>query len=347
MPTLTIHAGAPKAGSSSIQKMLEHASSFVSNEIYIPPIEGGLRNLMGGGGTAHSAFSEVTAKGRAVGFGSLLRIADGRDVVLSSEFAFFCDEHDWHLIAKVAAYFNYEIRIFLLIREPLDSVISGYSQSVSRSFKTLTLAENLRVANDTNSDKASRALVWSNVARQHGVDFLSFSTTKHVLGEWVSKVLLKGTVSESSLAGVAVNRSLRAWEIDICRLWNSTALHSQSAQLETFTLGEALKLFEPLGSKLTVTKHHWELAWERFHRRYLEWFQTVETHSGWSLEFGSPQMLEGVHDLSLGLDSPEGIAEELRISLPDGAEKILIGALTLVSNWNNGAARTDLLARLV
>ncbi|MBD3839501.1 MAG: sulfotransferase domain-containing protein, partial [Epsilonproteobacteria bacterium] len=133
---VVIHIGAPKTGSSALQKFfLENRKSLEKEGIYYP--EHGLdQNGISGG---HSNFGLAISKEQLDEakkiFENYINEANSREckLLLSAESLFIYHEK-LKLVTK-----EYKCKIVVFFRDPIESIFSNYNQGVKRNFQTLDI----------------------------------------------------------------------------------------------------------------------------------------------------------------------------------------------------------------
>jgi hypothetical protein len=135
---IVLHIGAPKTGSSAIQKfLLENKKHLADNGFYYP--EHGLdENGISGG---HSVLGLSLVNGETQKSKEILQsyIADAKNnnmtLLLSAE-SFF-NHHN--KLAKLVE--GYRCKVIAFFRDPLESLFSSYNQSIKRHFNTTHIAQ--------------------------------------------------------------------------------------------------------------------------------------------------------------------------------------------------------------
>lgn len=128
MPTLVIHAGPPKTGSTTLQKYLASDQAQLNGWIY--PNIGRIREDLGQHNIFHEVRADKTHDPAVTSMAAYIELLDqGGDIILSSE-----DVPLWPQALKTivhpATERGYHVKIVVFVRDPIDRLNSMYTQQI-------------------------------------------------------------------------------------------------------------------------------------------------------------------------------------------------------------------------
>ncbi|MES3674762.1 hypothetical protein QC589_02270 [Halomonas elongata] len=219
-----IHIGAPKAGSSAIQKFcLENRSSLLREGLYYPKHRLDANGVSGGHSMLSTALSKGDIETAERDFYSLLSEARALDAIL-----LLSSEGFYRFYERVAEMMQgLSVRVVGFFRDPLDAVFSNYNQTVKRHYSTLRFSEFCgRVAKSANENiSGARLIRWADSFGDDNCRFELYSKNNSRELSIESRFLEAVGVSPSrfskfSIDGRMVNRSYTLAALELKRLLN-------------------------------------------------------------------------------------------------------------------------------
>jgi hypothetical protein len=229
MPTLFLHAGAPKTGTSFLQVLFARNAENLERDGIVYPKghmfeEAKVGKITSGNGVEMANYIRpdlphvIPDKEAFLGrFRWQLAHSGGKHVLYSSEYLVFEGDRAQR-IAESAKNAGYAVRVVYFVRDLAPAAFSAYSQSLKRKGETRTFLEFLKAW-----DPLYQASI-ENAARVFGADSLlvkNYDECADRLAETMFRDILgAGFVPDDALI---VNRSLSPKETELQRLMNMTS----------------------------------------------------------------------------------------------------------------------------
>ncbi|MCW4151727.1 hypothetical protein OM427_19610 [Halomonas sp. 18H] len=221
---VVVHVGAPKTGSSAIQKFcLENGKNLLKEGFYYPKHALDVNGISGG----HAMVSAPLLKGNKEeaqqNFDKLLKEARGRNAILllSSEGIYRLSDQFKELTEGLS------VKVVGFFRDPLESILSNYNQSVKRHFSTAKLTDFCKRILHSGSGNLSGAhlIAWVDTFGNENCDFQTYTKerlhTSSVEKRFLSAVGVSSLKAEKFLLGGGnVNKSYTPSALELKRLLN-------------------------------------------------------------------------------------------------------------------------------
>jgi len=166
---LIIHIGAPKTGSSALQKFLLENRKVLEDEGYFYPIHGLDKNGISGGHSSLglSIIQNDDEKSHNI-FETYINEAKKKNckLLISAESLFNHPEKLKNLVS------DYRCKIIAFYRDPLESLFSNYNQGIKRHFQTLDINSVCRNMLKQNNNSLS-GLIFEKWCEQFGKENIS------------------------------------------------------------------------------------------------------------------------------------------------------------------------------
>lgn len=261
MSTIDVHIGLPRCASTTIQRILRDApASEWSGGTFVPPFE-----------NPHSGFFNVS--GHVAGFApslsadgdgnwdllsTWLELAEGKNIALSTEVGFYLadDVHRERLdrLLELVSDAGYDCHFHMVVREPVDWLLSVYSQEVARNFETRSF---LVYAAQFDARPGRSAGEWRSAVGSDHIHLHRFESVVRDPVAWVYSKLIRCRPDHyvaEVLGQVQDNRALTTWELAACRIWNSVEIVTGRSGLRPITLGDLLRKFPRSGTPFDPTE---------------------------------------------------------------------------------------------
>lgn len=221
---VVIHIGAPKTGSSAIQKFcLENRKKLLKEGFYYPKHAVDVNGISGGHAIVSAPLLQGNMEEAKKNFEKLLKEAKSRNAILllSSEgvyrFSAQFSELTEGLSVKVIGFF----------RDPLESIFSNYNQSVKRHFSKEKLSGFCKriIKSGNNNLSGANLLSWADVFGDNQCCFQVY-TREGISSVPVEKAFLRAIgvhsprIDSFSVDGVRVNKSYTQSALELKRLLN-------------------------------------------------------------------------------------------------------------------------------
>ena len=258
MPTLFLHAGAPKTGTSYLQFLFaKHADKLARAGVLYP--RGDMFNeakagrVTSGNGLEMAnyicpslphdfgdklAFRET--------FDTTLRSAGGKHVLYSSEFLFFQPNERTRTLAAIADERGYDVDVVYLVRDLKPAAISLYSQRIKRHHETRSFAEFLAVWEPYYKQSLEAA---AQSFPDATLRIYNYDEHADRLAEFFFRDVLN--LEYFPRERKIINRSLTYFE---CELIRAAALAHPERPSLADQAGSALALLAPQGAPFAITK---------------------------------------------------------------------------------------------
>ena len=306
MPTLYLHVGAGKTGTSYLQAQcaLQH-SRLAHHGLWYPITERLLRRVRKGKVTSgnlerdvlgwlcprHHKLAVHGAKQHqlvaADWIGGLLAEAEGRDVLLSSETLQFADPERVSRLAQHVADANYSLRILFYGRHALDHAISNYREHLQGGFHRSVYRPELHSLNGWLRQRTvpfkSTLDVYCHAVGKDAVVVRSYDAAKHQLFNcFLSNVGLSAAADLEPVDSFStVNRSLTVAETQFLERAASVLTSDQVA-----ALGAVLMAAPPCDAAVAGARGFAidPAALEIFEQRHVPMFAKINQDWGSTLE---------------------------------------------------------------
>ncbi len=271
MPTVFIHCGAGKTGTSFLQVLFARYEAelrasgviYPKNAHHEAAREG---RVTSGNGIEMANYLSPDLPHRIADknafpeqFDQLLADADGADILYSSEFINFSDTARAGKIKETIDRHGYRPRIIYLVRDVGSAAISSYSQGVKRSGYTFDFYQflgkwTLPYRQEIRAQKEAFS--------RSDLSIYNYEVEKDKLAELFFRDILKATFVPQERT--TVNRSLTAKELELLRVMNATYPPDKARRLATFTSNALLELEKPTSNRIDQTA--FDILSQRFAR---------------------------------------------------------------------------------
>lgn len=270
MPTVFIHAGAGKTGTSYLQVLFARYKDMLAQNGVLYPDDASLDNARKGAVTSgngvkmanylrpnlpHVIADKDAALGELV---QTLDAADGKNVLYSSEFIDFPAGKRSNALTEAISRAGYTPQVIFLVRDLGAAAQSVYSQEIKRAGETRAFSEFLR-----SWDPHYKGHV-ENYVREFGkenVVIFNYEVERKTLADLFFRRIMKlDFVPEDD---ISVNRSLTPKEIELLRLMNAQFPEVRRRQFSTFVSDALIKIKKP-DQPFTLTKDEFGLLELKF-----------------------------------------------------------------------------------
>lgn len=263
MPTVFLHSGAPKTGTSYLQMLFaRHTDQLAAQGLLYPHnafVAGAREGRITSGngvemanyirpGLPHKIPDKAAFLPR---FDRMLAEAEGQDLLFSSEFLFFQPNGRTDAIVECLRRHGYDARAIYLVRDIATAARSTYSQEVKRSGEARTFQDFL-----TTWDPQYRAHI-ALLNRAFGaanVQVFNYEEHKDRLADLVFGDVLGRSIAVAP--SQVINRSLESKELEFLRIFNSFSGAASAATCKV--VSDALMTLPPPASDdfaLTPDEH--------------------------------------------------------------------------------------------
>lgn len=213
MTTVMLHVGHPKTGSSHIQSMLAlSGAALTAAGIHYPASHHSGRAQAGRISSGNYAATGIIRR-----LDEFIAAADGRRLLFSAEQMFAQIASDPELLSVLAAR-GCSVQVLLMIRNPVEFLLSEYQQMVKRKGYAGTMDDYI-AAQDHQPRIVHEALEFVAQCEAQGADLrivrYGDGALEAVLADWLGADPAQLVAPE-----IRVNRSLSFFEVELLRLIN-------------------------------------------------------------------------------------------------------------------------------
>lgn len=270
MPTLHIHCGAPKTGTSYLQVLFARYADglraggiiYPRNSYHDAAAAGGITS---GNGVEMANFLNPALPHPIPDKEAFLRQmteelerADGKDLLYSSEFISFANKPRSERLASAIAEAGYSAHVIYLVRDIGAAALSTYSQQVKRHGLSDRLEGFIRTW-DPQYEWNIRCQ--TGTFGEDSVSIFNYEAEKSRLAELFFRDVLGQDFTPDEIS--RINRSLTAKELELLRIMNGHFPKGQEARLSTFVSDELMAIPRP-GTEVCLSEKEYDLLQSRF-----------------------------------------------------------------------------------
>ncbi|WMS41451.1 hypothetical protein RDV64_15360 [Acuticoccus sp. MNP-M23] len=269
MPTVYLHCGAPKTGTSFLQILFaRYQEQLLAGNIVYPSGSHHEAAMSGkitsGNGVALANYLDPSLPHKIDDKNAFINVleqtlseADGKDVLYSSEFITFARRERAETLANVIQRSGYSARTIYFVRDIGNAARASYIQRVKRHAETLNFREYLETWDCLYRDNIrfqKRTFSRANIA------ILNYETEKHRIAELMFRDILGQSFVPSE--STVINRSLTEKEIELMRMMNGLYPAERAQRLATFVSDALMEI--PKETEAALDQAELDLLQEKF-----------------------------------------------------------------------------------
>jgi hypothetical protein len=264
MPTIFIHAGAGKTGTSYLQVLFARYKEMLAENGVLYPDDASLSIARRGAVTSGNGVKMANylrpnlphvIEDKDAFLGELVQTldaADGKNVLYSSEFINFPVGERSRALTEAISRACYTPRVIFLVRDLGSAAQSVYSQAIKRAGETRPFSEFIKTWDPNYKSHVE------NYVREFGkanVAVFNYEIEKRTLADlFFRRILNMNFVPDDD---INVNRSLTPKEIELLRLMNTQFPEAKRGRLSTFVSDALIQVRKP-DQAFTLTKDEFE-----------------------------------------------------------------------------------------
>ena len=270
MPTIYLHCGAPKTGTSYMQVLFaKHSDDLVGQNIVYPNnafVTGAKEGkITSGNGVEMANYIRPELPHRIADktgfiddFDRLLAQGDGVNFLFSSEFLVFPENERTSCLVKLISRRGYDVKVIYLVRDLVNAALSTYSQQVKRGGETRVFEEFLKTWNPhyTHHTNLLRAAFGAEA-----VSIYNYEEHKKDLPKLFFEKFLGCQIDVESKE--VVNRSLSPKELELLRTFSEYTGDS-NAYASTFVSDALMRLTAAEPSDNIIGRQEYNYLSERY-----------------------------------------------------------------------------------